>query len=91
LQKLCLRHEAAWPTSFINSHRSALLDVDPGLAGERMELYERADAYAARFCRRLADTLRRATSAAHTAALAELRRFYRLPLSAKLAHISTAA
>jgi len=65
--------------------------VSAELAGERAELYERANAYAARFCGRLAQTLKRATSAAHDAALAELRRFYRLCGGRKLAYIERMA
>lgn len=69
------------PILFQQSH------VDAGLAGERVELYERANAYAARFCRRLARTLCRAGAAAHAATVAELRRFYRLHNGRKLRHI----
>jgi hypothetical protein len=65
--------------------------VDAGLAGERVELYERANAYAARFCRRLAQSLREAGAAAHTAAVSELRRFYRLSSGRKLRHIESFA
>lgn len=61
--------------------------VDARLAGERAELYERANAYAARFCRRLAATLRRASAAARAASLSELRRFYRLCHGRKFRHI----
>jgi len=65
--------------------------VDAKLAGERFELYERANAYASRYCRRLADTLGRATSVAQAAALAELRRFYRLCGGRKLSYIERVA
>ncbi len=65
--------------------------VSAELAGERAELYERANAYAARFCQRLAETFRRATSAAQAAALAELRRFYRLCGGQKLTYIERVA
>jgi len=65
--------------------------VDPALAGERIGLYRRANAYAARFCRRLARGLRRAGPGAHAAALAELRRFYRMNRERKLRHIESAA
>ena len=65
--------------------------VDPALAGERIGLYRRADAYAARFCRRLARGLRHAGSAAHAAAIAELRRFYRMSREGKLRYIEGAA
>lgn len=65
--------------------------VDPGLAGDRIGLYRRANSYAARFCRRLARTLHPAGCTAHTAAVAELRRFYRLSRGGKFEHIDRAA
>jgi hypothetical protein len=65
--------------------------VDPGLAGDRIGLYRRANSYAARFCRRLAHTLQPAGLTAHTAAIAELRRFYRLSRERKFEHIERAA
>jgi hypothetical protein len=65
--------------------------VDAVLAGERIGLYRRANFYAARFCRRLARTLRPTGSAAHAAAVAELRRFYRLTREPKLQHIERVA
>jgi hypothetical protein len=65
--------------------------VDPGLAGDRIGLYRRANSYAARFCRRLAHTLQPAGPTAHTAAIAELRRFYRLSRERKFEHIERAA
>jgi hypothetical protein len=65
--------------------------VDPALAGERIGLYRRANAYAARFCRRLARGLRHTGSAAHAAAIAELRRFYRMNRERKLRYIEGAA
>lgn len=61
--------------------------VDVVLAGDRIGLYRRANFYAARFCRRLAQTLRPLGSAAHAAAIAELRRFYRLSRERKFRHI----
>jgi hypothetical protein len=63
--------------------------VDTVLAGERAALYRRANAYAARYCRRLANALRPASSAAD--AIAELRRFYRLSREPKLRHIERTA
>jgi hypothetical protein len=65
--------------------------VDAALAGERIGLYRRANFYAERFCRRLARSLRLAGSAAHAAAVAELRRFYRLNRERKLRHIERTA
>ncbi|HKW39298.1 MAG TPA: hypothetical protein VJO54_15980 [Burkholderiales bacterium] len=65
--------------------------VDSVLAGERIALYRRANAYAARFCRRLARGLIRAGSAPHAAAVAELRRFYRMNRERKFHHIERAA
>jgi hypothetical protein len=65
--------------------------VDAALAGDRMELYRRANSYAARFCRRLARTLRSTEWHARTAAIAELRRFYRLSREPKIRHIERVA
>lgn len=65
--------------------------VDAALAGDRMALYRRANSYAARYCRRLAHTLRPAGAAERTAAIAELPRFYRLSRERKLRHIEQAA
>jgi hypothetical protein len=65
--------------------------VDPALAGERIGLYRRANDYAARFCRRLARGLRHAGSGAHAAAIAELRRFYRMSRERKFRHIERMA
>ena len=65
--------------------------VDPALAGERIGLYRQANAYAARFCRRLARGLRHAGSAAHATAIAELRRFYRMSRERKLRYIERTA
>lgn len=65
--------------------------VSAELAGERAALYERANAYAARFCERLGRTFKRATGAAQAAALAELRRFYRLCGGQKLSYIERTA
>ena len=61
--------------------------VDDELAGDRVELYRQANSYAARYCRRLARTLRPAGSAADAAAVTELRRFYRLGRERKVRHI----
>jgi uncharacterized protein with PIN domain len=56
-----------------------------------MELYRQASFYAERFCRRLARTLRLARFDAQAAAVAELRRFYRLGREPKLQHIERLA
>lgn len=65
--------------------------VDAILAGDRIGLYRQANDYAARFCRRLARTLRPSGPAAHAAAIAELRRFYRLSRERKFQHIERMA
>jgi hypothetical protein len=65
--------------------------IDPKLAGERIGLYQRANAYAARFCRRLARGLRDGRWVAQTAAVAELRRFYRMSQQRKLGYIDATA
>ena len=65
--------------------------VDDELAGDRVELYRQANSYAARYCRRLARTLRPTGSAADAAAVTELRRFYRLGRERKLRHIDRVA
>lgn len=61
--------------------------VDPQLTRERAALYRRASAYAARFCRRIEGRLQRAAEQTARDMAAELRRFYRLTESRKLAHI----
>lgn len=65
--------------------------VDPGLPRERAALYRRASDYAARFCRRMEERLRRPADAGFHEMVAELRRFYRLTESRKLAHIERCA
>lgn len=65
--------------------------VDAVLAGDRVEMYRQASSYAARYCRRLARTLRPAGSSADAAAISELRRFYRLGRDRKLRHIEGCA
>lgn len=69
----------------------ARAQVDAGLAGEKMELYERANHYASRFCRRLARTLQPTGATARADAVAELRRFYRLDHRRKFRHIEETA
>jgi len=54
------------------------------LAEHERERYRRANRYAAKYCRRLEPTLSRDDEAA---AQRELRRFYRLSQTSKLAHI----
>ena len=61
--------------------------VDAGLAGDRIGMYRAANSYAARFCRRLARTLRATGCSGRAEALGELRRFYRLTRHRKLQHI----
>jgi hypothetical protein len=65
--------------------------VDAGLAGDRAGLYRHANAYAARFCRRLARLLKEKGPPAYAAALSELRQFYRLPRALKLRYIERMA
>lgn len=65
--------------------------VDENLAGDRVGLYRQANAYAARFCRRLARTLRPDRPASLAAAISELRRFYRLSRDRKLRYIECMA
>lgn len=61
--------------------------IDAALAGDRYELYRQAHQYAALFCACLQRRLSRRAQAAHSAALTELRRFYRLSRERKLRHI----
>ena len=65
--------------------------IDEGLAGDRAVLYRQANAYAARYCRTLASTLRPIVSAADDAAITDLRRFYRLGRERKVRHIESLA
>jgi hypothetical protein len=65
--------------------------VDPRLPPQRAQLYRRASAYAARFCRRMEHRLQHPADAAFRDMVAELRRFYRLPEARKLAHIERCA
>jgi hypothetical protein len=61
--------------------------IDPRLAEGREELYREASRYAEKFCRRLERSLRRSAAGTEDEVLRELRRFYRLSNSRKLAHI----
>ncbi len=65
--------------------------IDPALAQGREDLYRQASRYAERFCRKLAQSLRGARSAADREVLAELRRFYRLTNARKVEHIDRIA
>jgi hypothetical protein len=62
--------------------------IDARLTAGPRELYREASRYAERFCRRLERDL---GSAAESAVLAELRRFYRLTHACKRAHIERTA
>jgi hypothetical protein len=61
--------------------------VDPVLVGDKISLYRHANSYAARFCRRLARTLRPTEPSTNIEGIAELRRFYRLSREQKFQHI----
>jgi hypothetical protein len=63
----------------------ALPRLHADLSDEEVERYERANHYAARYCRRLWPSLRADASA--TPLRHELRRFYRLPRALKIGHI----
>lgn len=65
--------------------------VDASLAGERLELYHRANSYAARFCRQLEQSLRQKRTAISSATIGELRRFYRWGSARKCRHIERLA
>jgi hypothetical protein len=59
--------------------------LDAQLGDEERERYARANRYAGKYCRRLAPALMR--GAGHEPVQRELRRFYRLSQTSKLAHI----
>jgi len=59
--------------------------LDAQLAGEERERYRRANRYAGKYCRRLRSAL--TSGAEQEGVQRELRRFYRLSQSSKLAHI----
>jgi hypothetical protein len=61
--------------------------IDAALAGERMDIYHRANDYAARFCRRLAHTPGLRGASEHDSVVRELRRFYRMDRQRKFSHI----
>ncbi len=58
-----------------------------GLCGERRRMYQTANDYASRFCRRLAQRLTSSLGSARVETMAELRRFYRLGHQRKFRHI----
>lgn len=61
--------------------------IDSRLARGRESLYREASRYAEKFCRRLEHSLRGARGDSGGEVLAELRRFYRLTNTRKVAHI----
>jgi hypothetical protein len=61
--------------------------IDPRLARGREGLYRDASRYAEKFCRRLEHSLRGSRGDSDGEVLAELRRFYRLTNTRKVAHI----
>jgi hypothetical protein len=63
--------------------------IDSRLARGRESMYHAASRYAEKFCRRIEQSLRGSRSAGEV--LTELRRFYRLTNSRKLAHIERTA
>jgi hypothetical protein len=65
--------------------------IDSRLARGRDAMYRDASRYAEKFCRRLEQSLRSARGDSGGAVLAELRRFYRLTNTRKLAHIERSA
>jgi hypothetical protein len=65
--------------------------IDSRLARGRESLYREATRYAQKFCRRLEQSLRGAHGDSGGEILAELRRFYRLTNTRKLAHIERSA
>jgi hypothetical protein len=65
--------------------------IDSRLARGREAMYRAASRYAEKFCRRLEHSLRGVRWDCEGAVLAELRRFYRLTNTRKLAHIDRSA
>lgn len=63
--------------------------INPQLEAPRRELYATASRHAARFCARLEGSLGSGRPALRRAAVATLRRFYRLGSQRKLRHIAT--
>jgi hypothetical protein len=83
-----------WPERFPAELLRLLFErtrIDPRLAAGREDMYREASRYAEKFCRRLEQSLRGARGAREEIkVLAELRRFYRLTNTRKLAHIERA-
>jgi len=65
--------------------------IDARLAAGRENLYREASRYAEKFCRRLERSLRDGRGLSQSQVLAELRRFYRLTDTRKVAHIRRTA
>lgn len=63
--------------------------VNPSLEASRQALYAAASRYASRFCSRLEATLTSRRPMLRRAAVAALRRFYRLGCTSKLQHIDS--
>ncbi len=61
--------------------------LKPSLSPQKRWLYQTANQYAARFCRRIAQRLASSHGTQRIETLAELRRFYRLGHQRKLGHI----
>jgi hypothetical protein len=79
-----------WPERFPAELLSLLFErtrIDSRLARGRENMYRAASRYAEKFCRRLEQSLRDARGESSGAVLAELRRFYRLTNTRKVAHI----
>jgi hypothetical protein len=79
-----------WPDRFPAELLSLLFErtrIDSRLARGRESMYRAASRYAEKFCRRLEQSLREAHGDSNGAVLAELRRFYRLTNTRKMAHI----
>jgi len=83
---LCSQDPARYPSEL---HRLLFTHarIDAVLAGDRRQLYQEANQYAARFCRRLEQGLRSRRLPAHQETLRELRQFYRLTRERKVSHI----
>jgi hypothetical protein len=82
-----------WPERFPAELLSLLFErtrIDSRLARGRESMYREASRYAEKFCRRLEQSLRDARGESSGEVLAELRRFYRLTNSRKVAHIERA-
>ncbi|MEJ0099971.1 MAG: hypothetical protein WDO12_09580 [Pseudomonadota bacterium] len=77
------RPRELWPALFKKTH------VDPRLPPARRELYAAATHYSARFCTWLETALLSDRPFARRAAIATLRRFYRLGSTRKLRHIDS--